>query len=73
MVQVVIGTLSGRILIRNYADTYGPPLPEVMQWTLTDPGKAVLQLFQEAGEAAAGAAAPEHDERDPRHEGGDVE
>lgn len=73
VVQVVVGTLSGRILIRNYADTFGPPLPEVMQWTLTDPGKAVLQLFREAGEAAAGAPAPAHDERDPRHEGGDVE
>jgi hypothetical protein len=73
VVQVIIGTLSGRTLIRNYADTYGPPLPEVMQWTLTDPGKAVLQIFREAGEAAAGTPAMEQEERGPQERAGELE
>jgi hypothetical protein len=54
--EVIIGTLSGRNLIVGTADVYGTPGPLQMQWRLTDPGKAVLQLFREAGESAAGPA-----------------
>jgi hypothetical protein len=71
VVQIVIGTLAGRNLIHDYADTYGTPAPEVIQWRLTGPGEAVLQLFREAGEAAAGAPTPDHEDRPPRDEGDD--
>lgn len=51
--ELVIGTLSRTGLIVGTADRVGTaPTPE-MQWSLTDPGRAVLQLFREAGESAA--------------------
>jgi hypothetical protein len=68
-VEIVIGTLAGRNLIRQYADTFGPPLPQTGQWELTEPGRVVLRLFREAGEAAVDLPTPEQDDRGPRGEG----
>jgi hypothetical protein len=62
VLEIATGLLLGRGLIHGTGDTYGTPTSEQMAWRLTGPGKAVLELFRRAGEAAAGQQTPEHDE-----------
>ena len=71
--EVVLGVLFGRGLVHGTADAYGMPAPPQMEWSLTEPGRVVLEHFREAGEAAAGSPVPEHDQRAARNEGGDIE
>jgi hypothetical protein len=72
VLEIATGLLLGRGLIHGTGDTYGTPTSEQMAWRLTGPGKAVLELFRRAGETAAGQSAPEHDERAPRDDDGDI-
>jgi hypothetical protein len=73
VLEVAIGTLYGDNLVRGHAGGYGFPGVRERQWTLSDPGKVVLELFRAAGEAAAGLPAPEQGERATGGEDGDVE
>jgi DNA-binding MarR family transcriptional regulator len=60
--EMLIGSLTGRNLIHGSADVYGVPEAGQMHWRLTDTGRAILERFREAGEAAASAPAPAHEQ-----------
>jgi hypothetical protein len=71
--ELTVATLSGNNLVHGQADVFGMPTVPQMQWSLTEPGRAVLERFRRAGEEAAGSPMPEDDESARQDKGGDVE